>query len=318
MSRSPYWICSDSVWERKGKAIFLKGRSGWASVCVFALIGVWLCTDAWGSERSAAWGADRGAADRPQKIVSLNLCADQYLIALADRSQIAGLSHFARDPALSFTARTAADWPVTKGRAEDLVELEPDLIITSGIRRPAIRAFLETRNVDVVEISPARSLDEIRAQTRLIGKAIGQQSKAEALIHDMVARLGSHPAPNGLRAVHYQPRGFLSGQDTLVSEVMSWAGLKNASGEAGVARIARLSVESLILLEPDILITNARSAEAKDRGSELLRHPALRALFPDERWLRLPDPLLICGGPSFPHAVEALRRQLKMLAPAGP
>ena len=29
----------------------------------------------------------------PRKIVSLNLCADQYLLALADRGQIAGLTH---------------------------------------------------------------------------------------------------------------------------------------------------------------------------------------------------------------------------------
>jgi len=42
------------------------------------------------------------AMGSPQRIVSTNLCADQYLIALADKSQIAGLTLFARDPSLSF------------------------------------------------------------------------------------------------------------------------------------------------------------------------------------------------------------------------
>ncbi|MGD1956047.1 MAG: ABC transporter substrate-binding protein [Sphingomonadales bacterium] len=246
-------------------------------------------------------------AQKPQRIVSLNLCADQYLVAMADRVQVASLSTYARDADISFNAEQAADWPITKGRAEDLVRLQPDLVIASRIRRPAIRVFLQTRDVKVVEISPARSLDDIIAQTRQIGSAIGQEGRAEALLKDMAARLGALPAASGLRAVHYQPRGFLSGQNTLVSEIMAWAGLTNASGQAGVKRIARLPLERLLVLQPDVLVTNARFASTNDLGNELLRHPALRILYPDNKWARLPARLLICGGPSFPEAVKVLR-----------
>src|SRR3546814_15184283 len=37
----------------------------------------------------------------PQRIVSMNLCADQLVLALADRGQIAGLTKNAPDPELS-------------------------------------------------------------------------------------------------------------------------------------------------------------------------------------------------------------------------
>ena len=40
----------------------------------------------------------------PHRIVSLNACADGYLIALADKSQVATLTRYARDPMLSFYA----------------------------------------------------------------------------------------------------------------------------------------------------------------------------------------------------------------------
>ena len=43
----------------------------------------------------------------PQRIVSLNLCADQYLLALADRDQIAGLTRNAIDPDMSAAAAQA-------------------------------------------------------------------------------------------------------------------------------------------------------------------------------------------------------------------
>ena len=43
----------------------------------------------------------------PERIVSLNLCADQMLLALADRGQIAALSHLATDPGISAAAEAA-------------------------------------------------------------------------------------------------------------------------------------------------------------------------------------------------------------------
>ena len=49
----------------------------------------------------------------PKRVVSMNVCVDQYLIALADRGQVAALSNFARDPSLSFYAKNAAAWPIS-------------------------------------------------------------------------------------------------------------------------------------------------------------------------------------------------------------
>src|SRR5271167_3350439 len=71
------------------------------------------------------------APARPHRIVSLNACADQYLIALADKDQIAALTQFARDPNLSFYAARARDYPYTHGQAEAVLALRPDLIVGS-------------------------------------------------------------------------------------------------------------------------------------------------------------------------------------------
>ena len=43
----------------------------------------------------------------PQRIVSLNLCADQLVLALADRGQIAGLTRNAAKPEMSAEAARA-------------------------------------------------------------------------------------------------------------------------------------------------------------------------------------------------------------------
>lgn len=260
-----------------------------------------------------------GAADgeaRPHRIVSLNLCADQYLMELADRDQVAALSHNARNPALSFSAEKAKDWPVSDGNAEELTVLKPDLVIASRIRRPEIRIFLETQNIPVLEIEPAHTLEDIRAQTRAIAGAIGAQARGEELITDIERRLEAarEAAPEARpAAAHYQRRGFISGQATLMSEIMRWAGLENIAGRMGARRTQRVSMEVLLAAQPDILVTGVPTSNERDIGKEVLDHPALKTLYARARWIEIPEAMTVCGGPSFPAAAEEMQRQFKAL-----
>ncbi|WP_204320163.1 hypothetical protein, partial [Klebsiella oxytoca] len=52
-------------------------------------------------------------AAAPRRVVSFNLCADQLVLALADPGQIAALSPYARNPAISAAAAAAGGFPVT-------------------------------------------------------------------------------------------------------------------------------------------------------------------------------------------------------------
>src|ERR1700760_771357 len=84
-----------------------------------------------------------GAA--PRRIVSLNACADQYLIALADKDQIVALTQFARDPNLSFYADRARGYPVSDGQAEAVLAMKPDLVIASPYHRGNELSLLKGR-----------------------------------------------------------------------------------------------------------------------------------------------------------------------------
>ena len=91
---------------------------------------------------AAAVAASASAAERPRRIVSINLCADELLIALADRDQIASLSVYATDPKLSYFAEKAATYPHDAGEAETVVELEPDLVLAGRYTKRATRDML--------------------------------------------------------------------------------------------------------------------------------------------------------------------------------
>lgn len=251
-------------------------------------------------------------ADRPERIVSMNMCADQYLIALADKDQIAGLTTFARDAEMSFYAERAADYPLSDGRAETVLTLEPDLIIASPYRSPTTRALLDRFELNILELEPAHSFADIVAHTRQIAQAIGHPKRGEALIDAMRAELASMPpTASTATALHYQRRGFVTGMETLFSSIMRRVGLRNLAERVGAGSVQDVPLERVVVADPDYLITSLENDTAADLGTELLLHPLLRRQFGPERRLVLPKSLTVCGGPAFPTAVRTLREQIR-------
>ena len=241
----------------------------------------------------------------PRHIVSLNLCADQFLIALADRGQIAGLTRLSHMPDMSPIAAEAARFPEVGSSAEALLAAQPDLILTGwpGQADPAVRAGLRTH---VLAVPPANSYADIVGQVRLVAKAVGHPDRGEALIRRMDDALAAIPRTGrGWIAADYQRRGYLSGAGTLMDDMMRRVGLRNLTTELGLPALARLSLEQFVAHRPDFLITSR--GKARDLGSAMLDHPAISGI----PRLRLPGSLVDCGGPSYPQAIRLLSDQLR-------
>lgn len=268
-----------------------------------------------------AAGTVRAGPPRPHRIVSLNVCADQYLIALADKDQVAALTQLARDPAFSFYAQAAKAYPVAPGEAEAVLALRPDLVILGPYRQLGALAILRGK-ARILELAPADSFAEVVAQTRLVAAAIGQRARGEALIRAMQARVAAAGrAPLGGVAADYQRGGFLSGPGTLMDDLMARAGLVNLARRLNGGALGRLSLEQIVYDRPDFLILSEGATSGEDEGGQLLDHPALERAVPPARRLYLPSALTACGGPSYPAALERLQaeaaRARRLAPPAG-
>jgi iron complex transport system substrate-binding protein len=265
-----------------------------------------------GLSMALAGGAAVADALRPQRIVSFNACADGYLMALADKSQIAALSLFARDPAYSPRAKEARAYPFTKGQAEVLLVLHPDLVIASPYRRAESLALLKGR-ARILDLPPANSFADVVAQTRMIAAAIGQRERGEALVRAMRARVdaaGRRP-PGGV-AAYYERGGILIGTGSLMDDLMTRAGLINLARTLHKGALGRLSLEEIVQARPDYLImTDSGGSEARgqDEGGQMLDHPALTRAVPLSHRLHVPSNLTACGGPSYPDALERLQAE---------
>ncbi|BAI97683.1 cobalamin ABC transporter substrate-binding protein [Sphingobium sp. TA15] len=254
-----------------------------------------------------------GAAPaQPRRIVSLNTCADQYVLALADPAQIAALSPYGHDPELSAAVGKARAFRTLKRPAEEVLALRPDLLI--GFPSGGSVVGAPPGRWRTLGLASADSYPMILQQIRQVAAAVGHTERGEALIRAMNRDLAALPRPKrrGV-AAYYQRRGYMTGTGTLVDDLMRRVGLVNLAGRLGKPALSQLSLEEMIAARPDWLIVESGSEEVVDQGTEMLRHPILRAI----PRIRVPQAWTVCGGPAYVDAARSIAAQLDGAAHKG-
>jgi len=267
------------------------------------------------------WCAQVGAA--PTRIVSTFLCTDEYVYRLVPRSRIAALSFLAGDthPVVSTIAGQVAGIPMIRPDTETVLRQSPDLVVMYQGTNPKLREHLKELGIPVVEVPWPNSLADVRRVTLMLGRALGAQTQAKALLARMdrilmTAKSGATGRP--VRTLIYEANGYTnSGQFT--EEIMSAAGLADAAPSYRTVRTGAIPIEAVIAAQPDLLILNGSEKAQTSRADLVLHHPALAALKGRTfiTWTSLTP--LLCPGPwSAEEAIPfaTLGRQARALANA--
>lgn len=240
-----------------------------------------------------------GAAGTLPTIVSLNPCTDAILTEVADPEQILAVSHYSHDPrATSMPLAQARRFAATGGTVEEVLALDPDLVVGSSFMAPATRAALGRLGLRVETVGIASTVADSTAQVRRLAGLVGHPARGEALVRRIEAALAAAQAEGpAVSAVLWQPDGIVPGEGALVTELMARAGLANHSAARGMGQADYLSLERLLADPPRVLLV-----AGSERGQQ---HPALAAL-PDLQRARFDPALLYCGGPTIVRAVGRL------------
>jgi iron complex transport system substrate-binding protein len=254
---------------------------------------------------STARAADRG----PQRIVSMNLCLDSVLVELVPRDHILALSQYSRDPWRSTIAAIARDLPYTNETAEEVVALQPDLVIASRHSAIATRNALERVGVRFELFGVPQSIEESLSQIRQLAALLQRQQQGEALVARIEAAIARARPADGAREVTaaiYQPGGLSVGRGTVINQLMEIAGLHNVAIDYGIEDYSPLSLEQLISSPPEILLVGETTRGAPTHAERVVHHRALRALESQMRHEPFPARLLYCSGPTMIDALDAL------------
>jgi len=247
------------------------------------------------------------------RIISMNICTDQLLLAIADPVQIMGLSRFSRDKRQGLSDK-AWQFPILSGGAEDILVAKPDVVAASIFDKRSTREILKANGQKLVEFPIPRTLADVREQIRQMGDLAGHPDRAASEVARLDAAIaGAKQAAAGkhFRMLPLSRRGWVPGRDSFVGAILAEAGLVSAAGELGISFGGFVSMEEIIKLRPDFLVVTDSGERAEDDGRAFLLHPALERFYPRSKRIVIPERMTECGGVMLADALNALTAELK-------
>ena len=251
-----------------------------------------------------------GDAERPMRIVSLDYCADQYVLKLADSEQILAISPDATGD-FSYMRDAARGVPTVRPTAENVLVLKPDLVVRSYGGGPRAEIFFERAGIPVLNVGWTSSIDgdeptSISGVIRHMARGLGQGERGEALITEFEARLSAVRARrDGKSALYMSSGGVTSGPGSLVHKMIEAAGLENFQDKPGWHPVP---LERLTREQPDIVVPalfNSRDGWTPDRWSPM-HHPIARAQLERQSVVPVEGAWTACGAWFLMDAIEAL------------
>lgn len=248
----------------------------------------------------------------------MNVCTDQLAMLIAADGQLLSVSYLANDPGSSVLAAEAGRHAVNHGLAEEVFLMKPDLVLAGTFSTRATVTLLRRLGVAVEEFAPEASFDDVRANIRRIGVLLGREARAAELVADLDRRLASVAQAGrreDVRVASWFANSYTAGAGTLVDAVITAAGFTNMASRFGYEGTARLPLELLILVRPEMLLDGGSNPDMRALAHANFGHPAYRELAEVTPAVTVPSAYTICGAPFTAEAVRLLRDAVQEDAP---
>lgn len=253
----------------------------------------------------------RSYAAQPVTLASINLCADQLLLLLADDEQILSLSNLSHRMAGSYFYKEARKYPVNKGQSEPILNLNPGIVIVGQYSNVHTVNLLREVGLRVETLPIANDLDTLFSNIKSVAVWVGKEQTGIDIVKqlkDRLARLQKSVKPGPVAAV-FDPNGYTSGKNSLRGQMMELAGWQNAATIAGIENYGKLTLEEIINLSPDALIESPYSPGTYSRAQIMSQHPALLGAGLQPHIIRIPSRMTVCAGPWTVDVIEQLQTE---------
>ena len=205
-------------------------------------------------------------AAAPQGIVSLDLCTDWMLLKYADPAQVRAYSPLLYE--------YHADWvprglPLHDGSLENILQLEPGLLISGEYNAILLRKRLRQLGLPVAVLSLPTSLESIRDYQAEFLELIGAEPGSVSA--DWVR---FYP-PRNETLLLLGPNGIGTGAETIENDLLRRAGWDNYIDAPGYVN---LQLERIVADPPDAIYSSAPLSNSL--ANLFTRHPAIRRLMP--------------------------------------
>lgn len=208
-------------------------------------------------------GRTVSVAAPPARIVSLAPSTTEILFALGVGPQVVAVDDFS-----NFPAEEVDQLPKIGSfgtiNAEQIVALEPDLVLAAGTTAPEIVQQLSDLGLTVVVAgAPEATVESIFSDIELVGQATGQSERAAELtaamrarfaeVTGLVAQASERPTVFWELDATDPAKPYTVGPGSFIDELIGLAGGTNIFGE-GDNPYPQVSAEQIVAADPQVII----------------------------------------------------------------
>lgn len=234
------------------------------------------------------------------------------LVELVPPARIAAISHYSKDPAAtSIPLEIARGFRTTNGTAEEVIALRPDLVVATSFTPPATRSAIDRAGIRALYLDSPTTIAASRAQVLELAGAVGAPAAGAAMVRriDAGVAAASFEAPP-VPALLWIGGTMVSGGGTLLHEMMTRAGFRDAAADYGLRFTGDLPIETVVAHPPRVMLV----PDARDDRTAALRARALKASGAQVMQAHFPRDLINCGGPVIPRAMARLAEVRRLYA----
>jgi iron complex transport system substrate-binding protein len=207
----------------------------------------------------AVSSAARAEAPKPQRVASINLSADEVLVAILPPERLVSVTRWADAPGTSNVVGRVPPGVhrFVKADLEQLVALRPDLVVVSEYTDADFMKQLERSRLRVHRMLGLSTLAGVRGAILDLGRAVGEDEAARRLVAEFdwkLAELGRRLSGATRPRILYWSGNMTAGAETAIGALIEAAGAVNIGREMGIAGIAPPGAERAFVTNPDAVL----------------------------------------------------------------
>ncbi len=217
---------------------------------------------------------------KPLRIIPHAVGVAEILWAICPRERIVAFNEFAADSESCFIAdQVKKAGPVFQSKQTELViGYRPDLVFTVFYSGADFKEKLNQAKIPYFDLGYFGTIDSINKQILLIGKLIGEERNAEALVktvdtqmRNLQAKLPKVSRP--LRVLYYDQGGYVPGKSSNFDSICEIIHVVNVGAEQGIKSWSQIDYETLLKWNPDIIVVPKESGLKEQlMGNQMLSH----------------------------------------------
>lgn len=236
-------------------------------------------------------------------VASLNLCTDEYLLLLARPREIASVSFLSQDPQESPLWKVASRYPANRGSLEDVLVQRPKVVLTMGGAGRASSLIARRLGIRAVDLRPVSEIGDVGYNLRTVASTLGDPARADPWLQRL-ARLRASAPRQSIDTIWVGGSGLTFGVPSIGADWMRLAGLRQRSLGGD-----RVSLETLLVSPPRMLLQSSYRSNQMSWGTEWLRHPIVRRA--QSQRATVDGRAWTCMGPLVIPEIERLRASLR-------